>query len=153
VLGWQGKNKGSAARPLSAIVAALLVAGFSYPAAAGVPIRRTCIFEQGSNYSAVGTRAACSTLTHKNKGEHCEVSFGATGAEEPLVSKLIGKNVDEYRRAAFQATQRNLEAMLSETRSKSYSTCAWLKFSGDRYRLTALDPFQIKHPLVKKPGC
>jgi trimethylamine:corrinoid methyltransferase-like protein len=96
---------------LLAIPAIALNISFPNPGVAGESIRCNCLFEQSSGYTAVGTKAVCSTMTHKNregKGEHCEISFGAAGSEAPQISRL-GGNSD----IAFQLTERNLEAIRS----------------------------------------
>jgi len=81
-------------------------------AEAADPIRCNCFFEQTSGYVGVGTRAACSTLTEKNKGkgETCQVAFGATGYEEQLLSKLA-LDPKRYREMVFSMTMLNLAAV------------------------------------------
>jgi hypothetical protein len=82
---------------------------------ASEPIRCTCQFEQSSGYEAVGTRGACSTMTHKNmkgKGEHCEISFGGTGSQAPLISRLTTD--PNYRSLAFRLTDVNLRALFTQ---------------------------------------
>lgn len=105
-------------RPLFLVIAASVLASatVSSPSDAGEPIRCTCYFEQSSGYTAVGTRAACSTLTHKNmkgKGERCEISFGATGYEESVASKS-NINPANLRDTAFKVTQQNLQSLFAQ---------------------------------------
>lgn len=115
----------------AAVLSANLVHGV---AMAAEPIRCTCYFQQSSGYAAVGTRAVCSTMTRKNMrgpGERCEISFGGTGYEAPLVSKLKVKT-DDYRTVAFQVTQRNLQALLTG-RPELVSDAAYLRVAIPAY--------------------
>lgn len=83
------------------------------PAQAGDQIICRCLFAQDSGYSAVGTRAVCSTMTHKNptgKGEHCEIAFGSAVNEAPQLAKLK-LDPEKYQAAAFALTQQNLAAV------------------------------------------
>jgi hypothetical protein len=95
------------------VVAAILLSSNS--TRAGDPIRCSCQFAQSSGYSAVGTRAVCSTMTHKNPkgvGESCEIAFGAVANQEPLVSRLkLPLDPKKYSATAFVLTQANLTAV------------------------------------------
>jgi hypothetical protein len=103
---------------------------FSGKAVAGEPIRCTCLFQQSSGYSAVGTRAACSTMTRKNQkgpGERCEIAFGGLGYDPRLLSNAnIG--AEDYRKLAFSVTQQNLEA-LSEGHPERLSDPSYLRIA------------------------
>jgi len=83
---------------------------------AAEPIRCNCLFAQASGYVGVGTRAACSTFTEKNKGpgESCQISFGGTGYQEPQLSRL---NLDpkQYREKVFAITMFNLAMIRNGT--------------------------------------
>ena len=69
-------------------------------------IRCSCHFEGNSGYSAVGTRAACSTFT---KDKACTVAFGGLGAQYPAVSQVTDPN--KFREQAFRLTFENLDAV------------------------------------------
>jgi hypothetical protein len=67
----------------------------------------SCHFEAGASYSAVGTRAACSTFT---KEKACTVAFGGIGAQPNAVSRL-GIDPGKFRESAFRLLFQNLEAV------------------------------------------
>jgi hypothetical protein len=83
-------------------------------ARAGSPIYCSCQFEQGAGYSAVGTRAVCSTFT---KEKACTIAFGGVGADGAAVSQL-GIDPAKFRDQAFKLTMENLEAVQSNTPEK-----------------------------------
>jgi hypothetical protein len=91
------------------------------------PIRCNCLFVQSSGYVGVGTRAACSTYTEKNKGpgESCQISFGGTGYQEPQLSRL-GLDPKQYREKVFAITMFNL-AMVRNGTPQNLSTVEFIR--------------------------
>jgi hypothetical protein len=77
-------------------------------------IQCSCHFEGSSGYSAVGTRAACSTFT---KEKACTVAFGGLGAQAPTVSRF---NIDpgKFTEQALRLTMENLDAIRTNAPEK-----------------------------------
>lgn len=97
---------GTAFRIIILVILACLTNATS-PKAADA-IRCSCHFEGNSGYSAVGTRAACSTFT---KDKACTVAFGGVGAQSPAVSQVTDPG--KFREQAFRLTLENLNAVRS----------------------------------------
>jgi hypothetical protein len=74
---------------------------------AGDPIQCSCNFDSGSGYSAVGTRAACSSFT---KEKACTIAFGGVGSQ-PLLASKIGIDPKQLMDEAFKLTIDNLTAI------------------------------------------
>jgi hypothetical protein len=77
-------------------------------ARAAEPIRCSCDFVPKSGYSAVGTRAACSSFTIEKKA--CTIAFGGTGAKDLLASN-VGVDPGQLASQAFNLAIENLAAV------------------------------------------
>lgn len=78
--------------------------------------RCRCTFDD-PNYTAIGTKEACTAITRGKK--NCEVRFGATAFNEDLVQKVIPqKDYASFRNNGFDITFIYLDALRRNSLSK-----------------------------------
>jgi hypothetical protein len=93
------------------LISLLLATVAAVSARAGDPIYCRCGFDSSSGYSAVGTRAVCSSFT---KEKACTIAFGGLGAQSAIANS-IGVDPRKLADDAFKLTLQNLDAVRTGT--------------------------------------
>ena len=90
------------------IIAFLFAWGFLSPSVGSTQEGCKCKFDT-TDYTATGTRAACTSIT--KGGKNCEVRFGATESNQKIIQQVIGVDYESYRNFGFKYTFEYLRAL------------------------------------------
>ncbi len=87
---------------LASLFAAGLAFGLAQAVQAQAPLKPCACAFSDSNFSAYGTKAACTAIMFG--GNRCEIVFGGTGQDPKIVSEVAKEPPDSYRKRSAEIT-------------------------------------------------